>query len=170
MDRLLDLPARDLDAVRALAVEHRKHDHTAAPVDNLLERHVLEAARFSPFPPGLVRYCADGFKLETGKGKQVTVPPKATLLALTIAVAFDPKFAPYPSSFLAGRPANQYLLFGTGQHQCVAGTTQRPIALSLMTEMAAAVFSLPNVRRAPGRAGTLRQVKRWPTSFQLVRD
>src|SRR5262249_14597965 len=71
MDRLLDLPARDLDAVRALAVEHQNHDHTAAPASNLLERHVLEAARFSPFPPGLVRYCADGAVLETGKGKQV---------------------------------------------------------------------------------------------------
>jgi cytochrome P450 len=97
------------------------------------------------------------------------VPPNATLIALVNAVAFDPKFAPDPTSFRAGRPPNQYLVFGTGQHQCVAATTQRPIATTLMTEMAAAVLSLPKARRAPGKAGTLQTLNsQWPTSFQLV--
>ncbi len=171
MDRLFDLSARDLDTVRTLALEHHRQRDAGAPVDNLLERHVLEAARFSPFPPGLIRHCPDGVVLEAGSGRRVAVPANATVIAVTLAVAFDPRLAPHPGTFLAGRPASQYLVFGTGQHQCVAATPQRPIATILMTEMVAAVFSLRNVRRAPGLAGTLRRVKsRWPTSFQLVFD
>jgi cytochrome P450 len=48
------------------------------------------------------------------------------------SAALDPSVVPHPSRFEAGRPEEQYMLFGYGRHLCLG----KDIAEALMTEMA----------------------------------
>jgi len=128
--------------------------------DGRVARYVMEAARLYPFPIGLYRHCRDRTQVDTGSGRQRTIPADATVLALTIAADTDRRFAPHPGSFLVGRPERQSLVFGTGQHHCAGATEERPIAPTLMTEMATALFALPGVRRIGGRGTPSQQFKK----------
>ena len=188
VDRLLDLPARDRDAVHALALERRDGREVLMPPqrdpkkaeddakklaspeadDRRLQHFVVEAARFKPFPPGLIRHAKEDRELEIGRGRKRTVPGNSTVVALTASAVVDPTLVPHPGEFLIGRPPTQQFIFGTGQHQCTGGTLQRPIAQMLMTEMTAALFALPNLKRAPGKSGKIQNEGRWPAHFQVV--
>lgn len=171
VDQLLDLPAIELGRLRAVARIQR----TGTEVDDgRLAGYVLEAARFNPFPAALQRKChsCDEAKrtLVTGSGRRKRIPDGATVVAVMKAAACDPLFVAQPGSFAIARPSSESLLFGTGQHHCIGATRSWPVAQTLMTEMAAALFSLPCVRRAPGRSGLLHTAKgaSWPDSLYLT--
>ena len=171
VDYLLDLPRRDLEGLRAaaseragLSAEERTHRR------DLVARYVLEAARFDPFPMGLIRFCPEGATLEAGNGRTAVVPRGATVVAMMNAVALDPRIAPQPGAFLLGRPDGHYLLFGAGQHRCLGASPHWPVAIALMTEMATELFRLPGLRRAAGRRGTLTTRDSWPDALELAYD
>jgi cytochrome P450 len=169
VDRLLDLPARERDAVHALAVQHTTGQRSVPELDDhRLLHYVIEAARFTPFPAGLLRHAASEQELETGRGWRKTVPANSTVLAMTASAVYDARLVEHPGDFLVGRPETQYVLFGTGQHHCVGGSRQRPLAQILMTEMTAALFALPGLERAPGKRGTIQKSGSWPASFELI--
>jgi cytochrome P450 len=116
----------------------------------------------------LIRHTKEDRELEIGGGRKRTVPGNSTVIAITASAVVDPTLVPHPGEFLIGRPPAQQLVFGTGQHQCTGGTLQRPIAQMLMTEMTAALFALPNLKRAPGKRGRIQNEGRWPAHFQVV--
>jgi cytochrome P450 len=168
VDYLIDLSPRDRDGFGA-AVRDRANLPEALPAEDndLVARHVHEAARFGPFPFGLIRHCPGGARLESGSGRTKAIPPGATVVALTAAAVLDPRLAPNPGGFLIGRPAEHYMLFGSGHHRCIGATPDWPVANALMTEMVTELFRLPGLRRAPGRRGSIRKKDSWPHSFVL---
>lgn len=180
VDRLLDLPARDLEELHAIARRRRvaaANGLVDEDADQRLDGYVREASRFNPFPPGLQRFCRPDAPEEqrvlvTASGRRKTIPAGATVFALTNAVAFDPAFCGRPGAFAMARPASEYLLFGTGQHHCIGATERWPVAPTLMAELATAIFALPGIRRAPGACGELHTPRgaRWPDSFHLTHD
>ncbi|MDX2170782.1 MAG: hypothetical protein SF182_27170 [Deltaproteobacteria bacterium] len=172
VDHLLDLPPAEYDrlcataSVRSAAIAR----HAADEDDGRLARYIAEASRFEPFPTGLQRQCDERAAerertVETGGGRRTVIPAGAIVMALVGAAACDPRLAPRPGAFAIARGDDEYLLFGTGQHHCVGATRHWPVAQTLMTEMATALFSLPQVRRAPGRDGlrTTPKGTQWPT-------
>ncbi len=169
VDRLLDLPSREIDAIHALAKQHVTKPRAAPELDDeRLMHYVLEAARFTPFPFGLVRHVSKGQELELGRGGSKAVPADATVVAVTQSAVYDSRLVPDAGAFLIGRPETEQLVFGTGHHHCVGGSRQRPVAQILMTEMAAVLFAVPGLARAPGARGTIRSRDGWPASFELV--
>ena len=162
IDRLMDLPAAEIEAIRRIVESGN---------DALVTRYVREASRFKPFPPGLFRRCDVAQHVERGTPYERTVPADGTLIvALTWSAAFDKTIVPDARKFHVGREDREYLLFGTGQHACPAAQPDRPIAQSLMTEMVKALFALPGLRRARGADGFIQgddSVGKWPRHFFL---
>ncbi len=108
--------------------------------------YVMEAARFYPFPFVIVRY-AEG---DTHIGGRPVA--RGTKVNLVIASAtMDAGVISHPGRFEPGRPKDSYLLFGHGMHLCGG----KDIGEELMTQMAMALFSRRNLRRAAGVRGYL---------------
>jgi len=108
--------------------------------------YVLEAARFYPFPPVLLRRAAQ----DTTVGGRRVAAGQGIVLLLT-AASMDPRAFPHPRRFVPGRPETDGLLFGHGVHECAG----RAIGEILLTEMAMALFARRGIRRAAGLRGYL---------------
>jgi cytochrome P450 len=139
VDVLLDLSPQRFRDVQTIA---------RAEKQDLLLPSILEAARFSPRPPLLARECV--CRADVGG---MRVSPGTVVLAVAFTAAFDWKIAPRPWRFLAGRPPAAYPIFGYGQHHCVGATPERPIAQTVMTQMAIQLLKQPGLRRASGPLG-----------------
>ena len=126
---LLQLPEETLAPAREAA---------RAGDDAAVRRYVIEAARFTPFPPVIYRYCERDTVLAAGTRRARTIPAGTTVLCLIGSAALDPDAIPAPRSFLPSRPESQYLLFGHGHHFCLG----KGIAEALLTEMTKAVLCL----------------------------
>jgi cytochrome P450 len=179
VDHLLDLPPDDYDRLRATASVRAEAiaRHSEDEDDGRLARYISEASRFEPFPAGLQRYSAVGTSdarrtLETGGRRRKLVQEDAIVMAMVAAAACDPRLAPQPGTFAIAREETEYMLFGTGQHHCVGATRHWPVAQTLMTELATALFSLRAIRRAPGARGlrTTPKGAQWPTSLVVTYD
>lgn len=81
-----------------------------------IRAYVLEALRFSPQAPTLVRG-------RSGAG------PEEVAMVSTLSAMHDPQRVPEPRRFVAGRPDDTYLHFGSGPHRCAG----RAIAELLLT-------------------------------------
>jgi cytochrome P450 len=109
--------------------------------------YVIEAARFFPFPFEIIRYAEREAKIA---GRRIL---PGTLVRLVIgSAALDPRAVPQPERFVPGRPDSEYMLFGHDVHLCMG----KDIAEVLLTEMAIALFSPANLRRASGPRGYIR--------------
>jgi cytochrome P450 len=76
---------------------------------------VWEALRFQPPFPFLVRYCPRATMLGDRP-----VAAGATVIVSPLAAMFDPTRVDRPEEFNPVRPASTYLMFGAGQHRCLA--------------------------------------------------
>jgi hypothetical protein len=135
--------------------KERKHIiQLAHQTDNasteILRGYVREAMRFKPQTPGLYRKATVDYLVPQGPG----LPPVEVKAGDRIWASFrnahrDPLEFPNPDKVDPHRPVSSYNLNGTGFHRCPGET----FAVQTITEIVRTVFSLPNVRRAPGAAG-----------------
>lgn len=138
VDRLLRLGRAARRRLHRCAVER---DRAA------VRAYLIEAARFFPFPYFIIRYA----EREARIGQRV-VPPGTTVRLVIGSALFDRDAIHDPRRFVPGRPETESMLFGHGPHLCQG----KDIAEELMTEMAIALFSRENLRRAPGPRGYIR--------------
>ena len=139
VNRLLGLRGRTR---RRLAEAARDRDFAG------VETYLLEAARFDPDPSLLYRACERvgttlaGHPIATGD----------TVVCFVQSALRDGRSIAAPWRFRLGRPAAELMLFGHGLHECIG----RGVGMATLTGMAQPLFALPGLRRAPGRAGSLR--------------
>lgn len=80
--------------------------------DRQLTSYWLEALRFNPHNPVLLRYAASATEFH---GKKI--PPGSTIFFVHLSAMFDPKVYLHPREFRTGRDVD-YLHFGYGEHRC----------------------------------------------------
>ncbi|KAK0557201.1 hypothetical protein OC846_000651 [Tilletia horrida] len=116
----------------------------------LLRGYVNEAMRLNGMAPVLPRIVtADSVTIQDG-GVSKTFKKGDGVMASQRHAGLDPAVFENPTDINPRRPKSaKYLNFGAGMHECI-GAQMAMIALPAILR---AVFSLPNVRRAPGRAG-----------------
>jgi cytochrome P450 len=102
--------------------------------------YVWEAARFRCTNPLLPRRSAAAHTLPSGK----TVPAGTTVFAMLQAAMMDPDALDDPRRFVAGRPADVYLHFGSGLHRCFGEHAAR----AQLAEAATALLACDGLRRA----------------------
>ena len=164
IDRLLDLPPTQLAEVENVA---RGNDEA------LLGRYVREASRFKPFPPALLRRCDSDQVIAEHTSRKRTLRAGTVVASLTWSAAFDSNRVRNPLQFHVGRGDGDYLLFGTGQHHCVAAQPERPFAQTLMIQMVKALFARGVVRRTAGADGFIQgddSGGQWPAHFVVEID
>jgi cytochrome P450 len=160
VDRLMRLPHEERERLHRLALEGDRVSVRA---------YVIEAARYFPFPYVIIRYAEREARIG---GKRVS--PGANIHLVIGSAALDRRAVPRPRRFEPGRPESQYMLFGHDVHLCMG----KDIAEEIMTEMAIALFSRANLRRAPGPRGYIRYLPDkkaipygpYPASFVLRAD
>jgi cytochrome P450 len=139
---LLDRP-RELAGAQAAAL---------ADDDALVARYVFEASRFYPLTPGLFRNCLEDYRVAAGTWRAKTIPAGAFVMAATRSAMFDGRKLPDARSFRIDRPADAYMHFGYGMHECFGVYMNRV----MIPQLCKAVLRLPDLRRAAGPAGRLR--------------
>lgn len=137
VDRLLRLPRKQREALSRSA---QIGDRSA------VRAYVLEAIRFFPFPPLLLRRALEPTRIG---GRRVEAG--ALVVLVLTAASMDWRRFRRPFSFRPGRPDEGSLIFGTGPHHCMG----RAIGETLLTEMALALFAQRRLRRARGNRGHL---------------
>jgi len=141
-DVLLDRP-KELAAAQAAA---------RADDDALVARYVFEASRFYPLTPGLFRNCLEDYRVAAGTWRAKTIPAGAFVMAATRSAMFDGRKLADARSFRLDRPADAYMHFGYGMHECFGVYMNRV----MIPQICKAVLKLPKLRRAAGDAGRLR--------------
>ena len=139
MKYLLDHPAQLKGAV----------DAAKAGDNDLLFHYILEALRFNPENPFLVRRCSKAATLGERTSRVTTIPVDTVVMAATEGAMFDGAAFPDPGLFQTTRPIDSYLHFGWGMHQCFG----RGIAQAVLPAAVGALLRLPNLRRVGGFAG-----------------
>lgn len=150
VDHLLSHPDR-LASARAAAVSNN---------DSELLAILIEALRFNPHNPIIVRSVAGGTSIGSTDGRAHKLPAGTTVYASTLSAMFDDARWEEPGEFRPGRPADQYLHFGWGLHQCFG----RHIVPVLLTSILGPILSSANLRRG----GPLKYSGPFPESL-LVR-
>lgn len=151
MDYLLGHPRVLHDAREAVAAHDRAR----------LRTYVLEALRFCTPTPVVTRLCLRPYTLSRGTPHETTIPENTLTFAGLGAAMMDETVVASPRDFRLDRPAEQYLHFGAGLHECLG----RHVAEVHLTEMVGSLLALPGLRRARGAAGRLRMAGPFPTSF-----
>jgi cytochrome P450 len=149
VDRLLDLPS-------GLRAQLREAALTSNHV--VVRRFVLEAARFSAYPPTLYRHAAKPFVFAAGTDREKEAEQGAWIVTMPILANYDATVFPDPETFDPDRKESKEpgpLLFGWARHRCLG----QHMAEMLMVEMAKRLFA-QDVERAPGAAG---RIARGPT-------
>lgn len=139
MDELLRRP-QELRGAQAAAL---------AGQTDVVRQYAWEAVRFNPHTPLMARQAARDTVLAAGTPRERTVPGGSSMLVGTLSATFDAEAFPEPRRFRIDRDVRTYLHFGGGMHQCFG----LGINLVVIPEIMAAMLRLPNLRRAPGRAG-----------------
>ncbi|KAK1217118.1 hypothetical protein PQX77_020235 [Marasmius sp. AFHP31] len=128
-----------------------------APLDDtasmeLLRGYTREGMRLSPQVPGLWREVLTDASIQQGDDLPNLEVKKGDRLYASFANAhMNPTDFPDPTKVDPTRPESSYCYNGTGFHKC-PGTTYSE---QTITEILKVVFSLKNVRRAPGNDGKL---------------
>ncbi|HEY0320062.1 MAG TPA: cytochrome P450 [Pyrinomonadaceae bacterium] len=132
-----------------------------------VRRYAYESGRFNPHTPFMLRYCRHESLLRAGSRHERRIPAGSFVLLGTISAMFDPSGFPSPRQFRIDRePQSEYLHFGFGMHRCFGyyiNSRQIP-------ELVAALLRLPDLRRAPGRAGRISFAGPFPDRFVLEFD
>jgi cytochrome P450 len=81
--------------------------------------YVFEALRFAPAFPYFFRTCHVPSELGRGTPFAATIPPGATVLAVTHSAMFDEAMFADPERFDPARPTADTFTFGQGLHQCL---------------------------------------------------
>lgn len=108
LDVLLDHPP-ELRRAAALAADGD---------EDRLARLWLEALRFQPQAPFLIRKARDEVVIAPGAAREHRVRPGDVVVAVTMSAMRDPKTLEAPEAFMPDRPRDDILHFGAGLHRC----------------------------------------------------
>lgn len=131
---------------------------TAGDAD-LVAAHLLEALRFQPQNPLLVRTCAADVVVAPGARRERRVRAGTTVVAVTQSAMMDPHWVEDPLRFRTDRPATEYLHFGVGMHTCLGAQISRV----QMGAIGVALLRRGDVRRADA----LRWSGPYPTGLRV---
>jgi cytochrome P450 len=135
--------------------------------DDLLWCCLRETLRFRNINLGPFRICGpNGYTIAAGTRRKKYVAPGRGLLASTQSAMFDPRRIAHPRRFDPQRPAEDYLVFGYGQHWCMGSF----IAIAQITQTFKALLRKPGLRRAQGADGRLQTVAVFPAHLWLEFD
>jgi cytochrome P450 len=141
MDFLLDHPALLEEA----------HQAALANDDQLLLAIMLEALRFYPQNPFLIRRCQRTCTLAPWTDHATLIIANTLVLAGTASAMFDGDKFKDPEQFRTDRALHDYLHFGRGMHECFGSF----IANVVVPETAKALLRRRRLRRARGRDGRI---------------
>jgi len=119
--------------------------------------YILEALRLDPQAPGIFREAALDAEVKEGAG----VPPVKVQKGQQVFVSLqnadlDPTvFGKDPTVIDPTRPLKVYRIFGDGMHSCLG----RWFTESVMPQVIRSIFTLKNIRRAPGQSGQLNRFR-----------
>ncbi|GAA5912247.1 hypothetical protein JCM6882_005206 [Rhodosporidiobolus microsporus] len=111
---------------------------------------IWEALRLDPQVPLIPRVALEDTVIQDGPDRKVEIKKGDKVFPSMLKAGRDPLVFPNPDK-VEKREANLYRLFGHGAHTCLGA----PIVDISLVEMIKQIFRLPNVRRAPGKAGQL---------------
>jgi cytochrome P450 len=131
--------------------------------DALFGRYVVEAMRFAPQAPGLIRIAATDYPIARGTHHETIIPKGTVVFASTQSAMLDRDVVKNSDKFLLDRPDSTYLHFGSGLHACF-GRYVNPDVISAVVK---AALTIEGADRAPGRAGELSIDGNWPTTMTL---
>lgn len=126
--------------------------------DRLLWRCLQEALRFRFFNPGPFRVCPDGYTLARGTERETRIKPGTKLVVMTPSAMFDPRRVKDPDKFDPDRPADDYLVFGYGQHWCLGAY----IAIAQLTQTFKVLLTREGMERARGKEGHVQYINVYP--------
>lgn len=141
LDQLLLRP----DALAAAAAAARADD------DAGVAAHVFEALRFNPVNPVIYRRATRDAVIASGTRREVTAPKSSMVFAANLSAMFDPLHVEAPADFRAGRPWDDYMLWGYGMHTCFGAQINRAVIPAILKPL----LARPGLRRAPGAAGQI---------------
>jgi cytochrome P450 len=141
MDQLLDRP----DAFAGAQAAARAGD------DQLLGRYIDEAMRMRPIGPGVLRRTTADWLAGRGQWYAKTIPKGTTVMVATQSAMFDSTLYDDPDAFRIDRNEYNFLLFGSGQHNCFG----KYIVEALLPPLLRPLLRQDNLRRAQGNAGQL---------------
>jgi cytochrome P450 len=134
--------------------------------DRLLWRCLREALRFRFFNPGPFRVCARDYALAAGTARETRITKGDKLVVMTPSAMFDPSRVAHPHDFNPDRPADDYLIFGYGQHWCLGAH----IAIAQLTQTFKVLLGKPGLQRARGDEGKLKYITMYPSSLWVEFD
>lgn len=150
IDQLLAHP-EGLRQAQALAEKLVRTPHDQAVAADF-QQTIHEALRFRPMLPLLVRDCPRDTVLAAGTPRARVARAGERVITAPLSAMFDEERVEAPSRFRAGRPPDDYLLFGHGARSCFG----RYIAETALREIVLFVLTLPGLARAPGAEGRVR--------------
>lgn len=167
VDKLMSLDDGERTRIAELARSARLGSDSDS---KLLSDIVYEAERFGVFPGVLYRHAERDSVIAGGTSRGKAIPRGSTVVVWPSLAAFDADVFDRPFAFQPGRPRSQYMGFGHGRHRCLG----EHIGQVLVHEMTQALFSLPGLRRAPGKEGKIQHrglhEANFPKSFVLEFD
>jgi len=157
---MLDQLLRRPDALASACAAARADD------DDLLYGHLLEALRFRPLAPAILRIAPRDTVLAIGSGHDARIPAGTKLFVGIGSAMQDPRRLPDPSGFDPRRPRDAYLHFGLGVHHCFG----RFINQATLPMMLKPLLKRSGLRRAPGKAGRMAVNGPFPTALWVAFD
>ncbi|GAA5822485.1 hypothetical protein JCM11251_006354 [Rhodosporidiobolus azoricus] len=121
-----------------------------AEADKKILALIWEALRLDPQVPLIPRVALEDTTIQDGPDRKVEIKKGDKVFPSMLRAGKDPLVFPNPEK-VEKRDASLYRLFGHGAHTCLGA----PIVDISLVEIMKQIFRLPNVRRAPGKAGQL---------------
>lgn len=141
LDQLLDRPEPLAAACAAAGADHASK----------LADIVFEALRFNPVNPFIYRRALTDTTIAQGTLRARRIPKDTLVLASNLSAMFDPARLDVPERFDAGRPWDDYMLWGHGLHTCFGRHINRAVVPALLKPLLAA----GTPRRVAGGAGQI---------------
>jgi len=130
----------------------------------LIGKYMLEALRFKPHNPIVIRYNKNA-SIISHKGKNYKVPENATLYIGLISAMWDKTAYENPHQINLSRKV-EYFHFSSGLHACAG----KYINMVQIPELMVGLLRLKNLRRAPGKEGQILFDGPFPNRFILEFD
>jgi cytochrome P450 len=134
--------------------------------DDGVRAHMWEAMRLAPQGPGLLRRARIDFVVAQGTAHATLIPAGTPTFAATQSAMLDGDVLEDSEEFRIGRPAQDYLHFGAGLHQCFG----RFVNAMQIPLIAKALLRGSQLARAPGAAGHLVKSGPYPQSLAVTID
>lgn len=158
--------ANAIDVLLDRPVELQAAHEAALREGDEFDSYVFEALRFSPQHAFLYRVCVDDYAIGRGTDRETTIPKGSFVVAAVLSAMFDEDVIEDPEQFVPGRPADNYLLFGTGRHACF-GTHINRVQIPAICR---SLLRLEGLRRKPGPDGKIQLEGTFPDRFILEFD